>query len=57
MQNKIAVRQDMKHRVLRAAWNRIKRKAADTALLRRQASVRTFRGKLGWEGDLAHMRA
>ncbi|NOR66744.1 MAG: type II toxin-antitoxin system VapB family antitoxin [Woeseiaceae bacterium] len=61
MRTNIVIDDDLMNRVLKLTGLRTKREAVDMGLkallkLKRQESIRNFRGKLDWEGDLDDMR-
>jgi Arc/MetJ family transcription regulator len=61
MRTNIVIDDKLMSDVLRATGLKTKREAVELGLrtllrLRRQARIRGFRGKLGWQGDLAAMR-
>ncbi len=61
MRTNIVIDDDLMNRVLKATGLRTKREAVDLGLkallkLKKQESIRSFRGKLDWEGDLDDMR-
>jgi Arc/MetJ family transcription regulator len=62
MRTNIVIDDRLMRETLRATGLKTKREAVDQALrtllrLRRQASIRQFRGKLDWQGDLNAMRS
>jgi len=62
MRTNIVIDDDLMNRVLKLTGVRTKREAVDMGLkallkLKKQESIRNFRGKLDWEGDLNEMRA
>jgi len=61
MRTNIVIDDDLMNRVLKLTGLRTKREAVDMGLkallkLKKQESIRNFRGKLDWEGDLDDMR-
>lgn len=61
MRTNIVIDDDLMRDVLRVTGLKTKREAVDLGLrtlvqLHQQEEVRTFRGKLHWEGDLEEMR-
>ena len=61
MRTNIVIDDDLMNRVLKLTGLRTKREAVDMGLkallkLKKQESIRKFRGKLDWEGDLDEMR-
>ncbi len=61
MRTNIEIDDDLMNRVLKLTGLRTKREAVDMGLkallkLKKQESIRNFRGKLDWEGDLDEMR-
>ena len=61
MRTNIVIDDDLMNRVLKLTGVRTKREAVDMGLkallkLKKQESIRNFRGKLDWEGDLNEMR-
>ncbi|MCH8306674.1 MAG: type II toxin-antitoxin system VapB family antitoxin [Proteobacteria bacterium] len=61
MRTNIVIDDDLMTRVLKLTGLRTKREAVDMGLkallkLKKQESIRNFRGKLDWEGDLDDMR-
>ena len=61
MRTNIVIDDDLMNRVLKLTGLRTKREAVDMGLkallkLKKQESIRNFRGKLDWEGDLDAMR-
>ena len=61
MRTNIVIDDDLMERVLKLTGLRTKREAVDMGLkallkLKKQETIRTFRGKLDWEGDLDEMR-
>ena len=61
MRTNIVIDDDLMNRVLKLTGIRTKREAVDMGLkallrLKKQESIRNFRGKLDWEGDLDDMR-
>ena len=61
MRTNIVIDDKLMRDTLRATGLKTKRDAVDQALrtlllLRRQAEIRRFRGKLDWQGDLDAMR-
>ncbi len=61
MRTNIVIDDDLMNRVLKATGLRTKREAVELGLkallkLKKQESIRNFRGKLDWEGDLDDMR-
>ena len=61
MRTNIVIDDDLMNRVLKLTGLRTKREAVEMGLkvllrLKKQESIRDFRGKLEWEGDLDDMR-
>ncbi len=61
MRTNIVIDDDLMNRVMKLTGLRTKREAVDMGLkallrLKKQESIRNFRGKLDWEGDLDDMR-
>ncbi len=61
MRTNIVIDDDLMNRVLKLTGLRTKREAVDMGLkallkLKKQESIRNFRGKLDWQGDLDDMR-
>ncbi len=61
MRTNIVIDDDLMNRVLKLTGLRTKREAVDMGLkallkLKKQESIRNFRGKLDWESDLDDMR-
>jgi Arc/MetJ family transcription regulator len=61
MRTNIVIDDDLMNRVLKLTGLRTKREAVELGLkallrLKKQESIRDFRGKLEWEGDLDDMR-
>ncbi len=61
MRTNIVIDDDLMNRVLKLTGVRTKREAVDMGLkallkLKKQESIRNFRGKLDWEGDPNEMR-
>lgn len=61
MRTNIVIDDDLMKRVMKATGIRTKREAVEMGLkallkLKQQESIRDFRGKLDWEGDLDDMR-
>lgn len=61
MRTNIVIDDDLMNRVLKLTGLRTKREAVDMGLkallrLKKQESIRNFRGKLDWEGNLDDMR-
>jgi len=61
MRTNIVIDDDLMNRVLELTGLRTKREAVEMGLkallkLQKQQSIRDFRGKLEWEGDLDDMR-
>lgn len=61
MRTNIVIDDELMARVMKATGIRTKREAVELALkallrLKQQESIRDFRGKLDWEGDLDDMR-
>jgi len=62
MRTNIVIDDDLMNRVLKLTGIRTKREAVEMGLkallkLKKQESIRNFRGKLDWEGDLDELRA
>ncbi len=62
MRTNIVIDDDLMEEVLKATGLKTKREAVELALktllrLRRQEEIKSFRGKLKWEGDLEAMRS
>jgi len=62
MRTNIVIDDELMSRVMKATGLRTKREAVEMGLkallkMKKQANIRSFRGKLDWEGDLDHMRA
>ncbi len=61
MRTNIVIDDDLMNRVMKLTGIRTKREAVEMGLkallrLKKQESIRNFRGKLEWEGDLDDMR-
>ncbi len=61
MRTNIVIDDDLMNLVLKLTGLRTKREAVDMGLkallkLKKQESIRNFRGKLDWQGDLDDMR-
>jgi len=61
MRTNIVIDDDLMNRVLKLTGLRTKREAVELGLkallrLKKQESIRDFRGKFEWEGDLDDMR-
>ena len=61
MRTNIVIDDELMARVMKATGIRTKREAVELGLkallrLKQQESIRDFRGKLDWEGDLDEMR-
>jgi len=61
MRTNIVIDDDLMSRVMKLTGLRTKREAVEMGLkallkLKQQESIRNFRGKLDWEGDLDGMR-
>ena len=61
MRTNIVIDDDLMNRVMKLTGVRTKREAVEMGLkallrLKKQESIRNFRGKLEWEGDLDDMR-
>jgi Arc/MetJ family transcription regulator len=61
MRTNIVIDDDLMNRVMKLTGARTKREAVELGLrallrLKKQESIRNFRGKLNWEGDLDDMR-
>lgn len=61
MRTNIVIDDNLMNKALKATGLKTKREVVETGLrtlvaLKRQAGIRRFRGKLGWEGDLASSR-
>jgi len=61
MRTNIVIDDDLMDNVLKATGLKTKREAVELGLktllrLRRQEQIKSFRGKLKWEGDLEAMR-
>jgi len=61
MRTNIVIDDDLMNRVLKLTGLRTKREAVELGLkallrLKKQESIRDFRGKLEWDGDLDDMR-
>jgi Arc/MetJ family transcription regulator len=61
MRTNIVIDDELMDDALKASGAKTKREAVELGLrtlirLRRQADIRNYRGKLGWEGDLQAMR-
>jgi len=61
MRTNIVIDDELMNRVMKATGLRTKREAVEMGLkallkLKKQENIRSFRGKLDWEGDLDDMR-
>lgn len=61
MRTNIVIDDELMNRVMKLTGVRTKREAVEMGLkallrLKKQESIRNFRGKLDWEGDLDDMR-
>ena len=61
MRTNIVIDDELMDRVMKATGVRTKREAVELGLktllkLKKQESIRNFRGKLDWQGDLDDMR-
>jgi len=61
MRTNIVIDDDLMNRVMKLTGLRTKREAVEMGLkallkLKQQESIRNFRGKLDWEGDLDDLR-
>lgn len=61
MRTNIVIDDDLIDRVMKLTGIRTKREAVELGLrallkLKKQESIRSFRGKLDWQGDLDNMR-
>lgn len=62
MRTNIVIDDELMNRVMKVTGFRTKREAVEMGLkallkLKKQESIRGYRGKLDWEGDLDDMRA